>query len=124
MLTRLTWTLWGVIFTRDGFVKKIFPVCFICKDRRSTRITNGKPQIDHVEEPSRDLSFVTFPLRVESDLRFFPQLYLLLLVTLVSISLRLFPKVTVKERSHCTWSRRRLDSLGLSGGFSSLKMVL
>jgi len=47
-----------------------------------------------------------------------------IIITLVSINLRLFPKVAVKEGSHCTSSRRRLDSLGLSGGFPSLEMVL
>ena len=27
--TRLTWILWRVIFTRDGLVEKLAPVCFI-----------------------------------------------------------------------------------------------
>ena len=38
-------------------------------------------------------------------------------------NLRILPKVTVVGRSHCTWSRRRLDSLGFSGGFTSLETV-
>ena len=29
----------------------------------------------------------------------------------------------MEGRSHCTWSRRRLDSLGFSGGFTSLETV-
>ena len=38
------------------------------------------------------------------------------LVTLVAIFYRILPKVTVAGRSHCTWSRRQLDSLGFFGG--------
>ena len=58
-----------------------------------------------------------------SECRLFPQVYLLLLVTLVTIIFRILPKVTVEGRSHCTWSRCRLDSLGFSGGFTSLETV-
>ena len=58
-----------------------------------------------------------------SEFRLFPQVYLWPLVTLVTIISRILPKVTVEGRSHCTWSRRRLYSLGFSGGFTSLETV-
>ena len=81
----------------------------------------GKPWII-VKEPARGLSLLLCPC-VLSGRRLFPQVHLLLLVTLVTIIFRILPKVTVEGRSHWTWSRRRLDSLGFFGGFTSLETV-
>ena len=73
---------------------------------RHTRITNGKPQIiveepgDHlsvnlgltiVKEPVRGLSLLLCPC-VLSEFRLFPQIYFLLLVTLVAIILGFYPR--------------------------------
>lgn len=73
-------------------------------DARHARITNGKPQIeepgDHlsvnlgltiVKEPVRGLSLLLCPC-VLSECRLFPQVYLLLLVTLVAIILGFYPR--------------------------------